>query len=340
MDRATYRIVAFVETSLFERRLALCLLWFASLALQPERYVDHSPHRERLVAVAPSVRIEVLDWGGRGPTLLFLPGWNSNAHAYDDIAPKLTSLGHVVAITPRGFRPSDAPEGEYTVSRAVEDLRIVLDSLAIPKATIIGHSAAGPIITAFAAQYPDRVARLVYLDASFDFAASDSIVALRPFRRPDPPADTSFQAQAEWARRYFIGVYTPALEAVDRAVAAGETPADDASRARLLAPLLAEEVARMRSPNYSGLRVPALAICALATPASEYPWLTRDSLRWAAAERYVETIRRPFQRQQCNRFLRSAPHGRVVELDGSHFIFITREREVVHALSAFLSDTE
>jgi hypothetical protein len=37
-------------------------------------WADQSPHRVQFVSVAPGVRLEVLDWGGAGPPLVFLSG--------------------------------------------------------------------------------------------------------------------------------------------------------------------------------------------------------------------------------------------------------------------------
>jgi hypothetical protein len=37
-------------------------------------WTDSSPHQIRFVSVAPGVRLEVIDWGGSGPPLVFLTG--------------------------------------------------------------------------------------------------------------------------------------------------------------------------------------------------------------------------------------------------------------------------
>ena len=63
------------------------------LAAQPA-WRDPSPHQTRFVEVEPSVRLQVLDWGGSGPPLVLLACYIS-AHAYDEIAPKLTNQFHV-----------------------------------------------------------------------------------------------------------------------------------------------------------------------------------------------------------------------------------------------------
>ena len=52
-----------------------------------QRFPDESPHRERFVVVAGGVRLQILDWGGQGPVLLFVPGLGQTAHIFDGLAP-------------------------------------------------------------------------------------------------------------------------------------------------------------------------------------------------------------------------------------------------------------
>jgi hypothetical protein len=88
--------------------------------------------------------------------------------------------------------------------------------------------------------------------------------------------------------------------------------------------------------EFDRVRRPALALCAAATVASEFPWLTPDSARYAAAQDYVEQVRRPFQLAQCARFRAGVPNRRTVAVDGPHYLFILRQEEVMRAMGDFL----
>jgi len=44
---------------------------------------DPSHHRVSFVNAAPGVRLEVLDWGGRGTAMLLLAGSGDTAHVYE-----------------------------------------------------------------------------------------------------------------------------------------------------------------------------------------------------------------------------------------------------------------
>jgi non-heme chloroperoxidase len=56
----------------------------ASHASEPERK-DTSPHKVRMVSVAPDVQLETLDWGGSGRPIVFLAGPGNSAHIFDDL---------------------------------------------------------------------------------------------------------------------------------------------------------------------------------------------------------------------------------------------------------------
>jgi len=66
-------------------------------------YRDPTGHDIRFVTVDKDGRLEVLDWGGTGQTVVLLTGSGRTAHIYDNFAPKLADCCHVYGITRRGF---------------------------------------------------------------------------------------------------------------------------------------------------------------------------------------------------------------------------------------------
>lgn len=114
------------------------------------------------------MKLHYLDFGGSGPPLVFLAGLGNTAHSFDDFAPAFTDRYHVIAITRRGFGESDHPTSGYEPARLAADVKAVLDSLKFARVTFIGHSIAGEEITRFAASYPARVEKMVYLDGAYD----------------------------------------------------------------------------------------------------------------------------------------------------------------------------
>lgn len=117
---------------------------------------------------APGVRLEVLDWGGRGTAMLLLAGSGDTAHVYDEFAPKLTDLCHVYGVTRRGFGASDRMTSGYDDQRLADDVVAVVDRVGMEEPIIVGHSAAGNEMTTVASQHPNLASALVYRDAAAD----------------------------------------------------------------------------------------------------------------------------------------------------------------------------
>jgi len=156
--------------------------------------VDSTPHAVRKVAVADGVSLEVLDWGGRGQTLVLLAGNYNTAHVFDEFAPGLTAKYHVYGITRRGFGTSSAPPptmDNYNSDRLGDDVLAVLDSLKIDRPVLVGHSIAGAEMSSIGTRHPEKVSGLVYLDAGYDWA----------FYEPASP--TSFDADTNILARDF-----------------------------------------------------------------------------------------------------------------------------------------
>src|SRR5262249_12587943 len=80
---------------------------------QTSPWQDASPHTVEFVTVDENVRLEVLDWGGSGPSVVLLPGGGDTAHVFDGFAPKLAAFYHVYGITRRGFGASSVPASGY-----------------------------------------------------------------------------------------------------------------------------------------------------------------------------------------------------------------------------------
>ena len=138
---------------------------------EPAPWRDPSPHRVRFVTVAPNVRLETLDWGGRGRPIVLLAGGGNTAHVFDDFALKLTGRYHVYGITRRGSPPSSVPEDAYSGDRMGDDLLAAIDALRLKRPVLVGHSWAGQEMSNVATRYPERVAGLIYLDAMHSWDA-------------------------------------------------------------------------------------------------------------------------------------------------------------------------
>src|SRR6476619_1242672 len=189
---------------------------------------DSSLHSIRFVAVARGVRLEVLDWGGSGPPLVFLSGLQDVAHGFDEFAPQFIDHHHVLAITRRGYGASSQPDSGYDLAGRVADLRAVLDSLRLPRVALVGHSIAGDELTAFAGTYPARVTSLVYLDAAYDHSNLQQMLGQFPAPPPMQARDSASPRAVQAYLRRVYGMHIPEsqLRSICRYDSSGHLVAD------------------------------------------------------------------------------------------------------------------
>lgn len=253
------------------------------------------------------VRLHYLDWGGRGDTILFLTGFRDNAHVFDNFAPRFTDRFHVLGLTRRGFGESDKPASGYDTATRVEDIRQFLDAKGIARAALVGHSMAGEEMTAVAARYPERVTKLVYLDAAFDRTPEGYLAGL------DDPANKPGMIQ----RMRMEALGRP--EASKIVVAQMPAPAEWAILVAIHKALFAAR------PDYKHVRAPALAFYAV-TGNEHYPspWLppdVTDDIR-TKAEAWWQAKGHALMRESVEQFRREMRRGEIIELhDAKHYVF-------------------
>jgi non-heme chloroperoxidase len=302
----------------------------------PVMWTDPSPHRVRLVSVAPRVRLEVLDWGGSGPPLVFLSGLQDVAHGFDDFAPRLTDQFRVFGITRRGYGASSQPSTGYDLATRVADLRAVLDSLGLPRVALAGHSIAGDELTAFAGRFPERVTGLVYLDAGYDHTGVAALIRESPAPPPMLASDSADPAAVQAYLLHVFGMRIP--EAQLRAIGRYDTSG------KLVANVTPEAIDSLMiagggHPDYAAVRAPALAIYAVADSAPQvFPgWGRLDSTGRVAA-RHFTAVLQEWAAVERARFRRELPAGQVVELHGAnHYVFFSHPSEVTRAVRSFLA---
>jgi pimeloyl-ACP methyl ester carboxylesterase len=135
----------------------------------------------QFISVDDNVRLEVLDWGGSGRSVVLLAGQGDTAHQFDSFGRKLASTYHVYGITRRGVGASSspkiiiAPDGHvdsavYAADRLGDDVIAVLDALKLNRPVLIAHSLGGEELSSVATRHPEKVAGLIYLDAGFSYA--------------------------------------------------------------------------------------------------------------------------------------------------------------------------
>ncbi|HZT99181.1 MAG TPA: alpha/beta hydrolase [Ktedonobacteraceae bacterium] len=121
-------------------------------------------------AIAGNTKLHYVQWGEQGPPVVCIHGLTANAFCFQAIADELASDHRVFAYDLRGRGDSDKPKEGYSVPLHVTDLTKLLDALGLERPVLIGHSLGAMIALYFAAHYPDKLSKLVLIDAGAPLA--------------------------------------------------------------------------------------------------------------------------------------------------------------------------
>src|SRR5215213_9365881 len=103
---------------------------------------------------------------GSGPTVILLHGLGGSTQVWQFNVAALAEKFHVVALDQIGFGKSDKPLVNYRIRTYVDFLDQFCKQLKIERATLVGSSMGGWIAMWFTATFPDRVDKLVLVDAA------------------------------------------------------------------------------------------------------------------------------------------------------------------------------
>jgi pimeloyl-ACP methyl ester carboxylesterase len=111
------------------------------------------------------IRLRVRDTGPQnGPAVILLHGFGASLDTWEPWAEALAAKYRVIRFDLPGFGLTGPdPERDYSDRRAMVILAALMDRLGLPRASVVGNSLGGRIAWNFAAEYPDRVDRLVLI---------------------------------------------------------------------------------------------------------------------------------------------------------------------------------
>ena len=314
------------------------LLSFCSIEMacadEPAACVDTTPHKEQFVAVARNVNLQIMDWGGTGEAMVLLTGLGDNAHVFSQFAFQWNDHFHVIGITRRGYLPSSQPPDGYDVPTRVADDIAVLDALNIDKAVLVGHSVAGSELSALAAMHPERVDKMVYLDAQ-DLSTRNEVTGPPSFLDLYTEADikTLWTYQAANARYQGVREYDPAVCPGLRFNDEG-LPVDSSTPPAVPMAILAG-VAATPPVNWPSIAAPRLGVFAQPTIEGKLPWYTYLSSADQVLfdEQYPAYVR--WYKARVNLFTQGNPVPAVILKNAPHYVFINYETDVVRTMRAF-----
>jgi pimeloyl-ACP methyl ester carboxylesterase len=289
------------------------------------------------------VRLQYLDYGGSGPFLILIHGLADDPHSFDDLAPAFTDQRHVIAYARRGSGSSDA-RGPYDDATLAADLLGLMDALKIARADLAGTSAGGNEVTRVAGERPERVRRVVYLDAAYDWTDPDFRAAYQA--RPAGDADEAARAMVsfdafrshEKSNRYS---QLDSMRRVESYLREKVVILPDGSLKERMPPQVREALYSAlfaNAPrNYRRMRCPVLAIYA----EHYYDVFGPGADRRTALLEYERAYWDAFQKKSMARLQSDLPAAQLAQVRGAHgnFLLISRD-DVVRRMRRFLLDTE
>lgn len=138
----------------------------ASISCAPPAPPVSAPAPVEEFADVNGVRLHYVSQGS-GPLILFLHGFPEFWYAWRHQLAEFGKDHRAVAVDMRGYNLSSKPGdvAAYSVPTVVEDIRQLADHLGARKLVLVGHDWGGAIAWAFALTHPDRLEKLVIINA-------------------------------------------------------------------------------------------------------------------------------------------------------------------------------
>jgi len=114
---------------------------------------------------ANGIRLHYIHHQGIDPPLILMHGLTANAHSFDAVL-NAGIRREVLAVDLRGRGLSDKPAHGYTMQDHAADIIGMLDRLGMERAVIGGHSFGGLLSIYLAFHYPNRVEKIIMIDAA------------------------------------------------------------------------------------------------------------------------------------------------------------------------------
>lgn len=291
------------------------------------------------VEVAPGIKLEVLDWSTEGPPVVLLAGATDTAHIYEDFAPYFTDRFRVIGITRRRHGASAVPQEDFGIKELADDVIAVLDAKRIDKALFVAASFGGAELSHIAARYPQRVQKMAFLDAGWDFF--DTYYAEGWWDGwPDVPMTdqdkASPQAVASYVARTVGAVYPIAeILARNRFDAGGRLVARDPNIGNMFQGMIRSS---LKPLEYAGFDKPTLLVRSIPRTVEDmfpgYKSFDPDNQQRAkdAFEKWIRVLV-----PAADRFAERVPSAQELRIDGGlHDVAVGHAGRIVPVLREFL----
>jgi pimeloyl-ACP methyl ester carboxylesterase len=119
-------------------------------------------HTQEIDTNGATIHVRV---GGSGSPVVLLHGYGETGDMWAPLAADLMRNHTVIVPDLRGLGLSSKPAGGFTKMAQAQDVAGVLDRLKVSRADIVAHDIGNMVAFAFAEKHPERVGKMVLIDA-------------------------------------------------------------------------------------------------------------------------------------------------------------------------------
>ena len=146
-------------------RRCIALILFAVATVSAQSPPSLPPSIQAKTIHSPAGADIFVRSGGSGPVVVLIHGYAENSDSWAPLAADLMKDHTVVVPDLRGIGRSCKPADGYDKKTQAKDVRAVVTSLGYDKTFVVAHDIGNMVAYAYAATYPDKVERLVVMDA-------------------------------------------------------------------------------------------------------------------------------------------------------------------------------
>jgi pimeloyl-ACP methyl ester carboxylesterase len=146
------------------RILSMTALSFALAAVAAGQPSLPSNLKAHTITTSDGAQIFVRS-GGSGPVVLLLHGFGDTGVMWGPVVREIVKTHTVVVPDLRGMGRSSHPAGGYEKRTQAADMRAVMTALGYEHSAVVAHDIGNMVAYAYAARYPDKVDRLIVIDA-------------------------------------------------------------------------------------------------------------------------------------------------------------------------------
>jgi pimeloyl-ACP methyl ester carboxylesterase len=271
-----------------------------------------------------------------------------SAYIFKQLAHRFTDKFHVLALDRRGHGDSDYPETGYDPDTLTEDLRQFLDVLSMNQVILVGHSMGYIELCHFTALYPERVLKLIFLDAAYDYSApetqavlaKDPLPSLMPAWSDEQP-NTIEEYIAATTRLYpfFASI---AGQTMDEQTKHSVQMNADGKIVPKITDAISQEINNTftgYSPEYSSIQVPVLSFFAM-PDGSDFTASYMSEEQKVQVIDFAQMVLLPDRKKYIENFQQKIPQAKIIEIpNGHHYCFIKQEEIVFDEMRKFLLES-